>query len=229
VLRLVGFFVVAMVALNLLRALPGVGGLFHGFFGFWLAAILVAAAASKGADALLGRRKLRSSIRALGAVDRPHNHGKLGVLLLSHGNARRALEHLERACEGEPEFAEWHYRRGLALLALDRASEAVPPLERALGLSPELGYGAVRLALARAHLKSGSKELALAEIERFESSHGPNPESAYWRGRALSAAGRGDEARRSYREVARLAAEGAHFQRRSHRAWVWRAMLARLV
>jgi hypothetical protein len=229
VLRLIGLFVAALVVLNLLRSLPWVGGLFQGFFGFWLVAILVAAAASKAADALLQGRKLRNSIRALGAVDRPHNHGKLGALLLSHGKTRTALEHLERACEGEPEFADWHYRRGLALLALGRAAEAVAPLERALELSPELAYGAVRLALARAHLKSGSTERALAEVERFDAGHAPSPESAYWRGRALAAAGRGDEARRSYREVAKLAAEGAHFQRRSHRAWVWRAMLARFV
>jgi hypothetical protein len=228
VLRLAGFFVVALVALNLLRAIPYLGALFHGFFGFWLAAILVAAAASKGADALLVRRRLGSSIRALGAVDRPHNHGKLGALYVSHGKAAKALPHLDRACEGEPEFAEWHYRRGLALLDLGRAPEAAASLERALELQPELAYGAVRLALARAHLATRSPEKALAELERFDVGHGPSPESAYRRGRALAAAGRRDEAKRSYREVSRLAAEGAHFQRKHHRVWVLRALLARL-
>jgi tetratricopeptide (TPR) repeat protein len=229
VLRLAGFFVVTILMLNLLRQVPWIGGLFHGLLGFWLAAIAVAALASKLADAAVSRRRLSNSVRALGAVDRPHNHGKLGSLYSAHRRFARALPHLDLAAEGEPGFAEWHYRRGLALLELGRRNEAIAALEKAEELSPEHAYGAIPLALARARLELGETAAALEALDCFERNHGPSPESAYWRGRVLRRAGRAAEARASFRDVGQLAAQAARFQQKRHRGWVWRSWWARWV
>jgi tetratricopeptide (TPR) repeat protein len=229
VLRLVGFFVATIVLLNVLRTIPWIGELFHGLIGFWVVAILVSLVASKAADAGLSRRRLQNAIRALGAVDRPHNHGKLGLLFASHGKYARALPHLDLAVQGEPGFTEWHYRRGLALLELGRPAEAIEALETADALSPEHAYGGIPLTLARARLAQGDTAAALAALELFDRNHGPSPESAFWRGRVLRRAGRSEEARQSFREVALLAAQGAKFQHKRHRGLVWRAWLARVV
>jgi len=229
VLRLVGFFVACVVVLHLLSYVPFVGGLFHSLIGFWVAAIVVAGAASWLAEHGLQSRKLRHSIVALGHVETPHNQGKLGSLLASHGRFARALPHLERAAAGEPEVAEWHHRRGMALLALRRTGEALDALRRAAALDAEHAYGATQLGLARAHATLGDGEASLAALDIFERNHGPSPESAYWRALAHKRAGRRDEAARSLREVSRLAAEAARFQRKRQRIWVLRSWLARLV
>jgi hypothetical protein len=92
VLRLIGFFVATLVLLNLLRTIPVIGDLFHGIFAFWIVAIGLSIAMSKLADVLLQRRRLRNSIRALGAVDRPHNHWQ------ARDAARQSEEPSRRPC-----------------------------------------------------------------------------------------------------------------------------------
>ena len=81
-LRLAGFFVATLVVLHFLRQVPVIGQVFDiPILGFWGAAILVSAAASKLADAALRRRRLSHRLRDLGHVETPHNQGKLGTLL----------------------------------------------------------------------------------------------------------------------------------------------------
>jgi tetratricopeptide (TPR) repeat protein len=227
-LRLLGFFVGAILLMNVLRAVPGVGGLFHGFLGFWLSVALVAVLASQGSEWLIARRRLANSIRALGHVDSPHNRGKLGSLYAGHRRFAQALPHLEAACAGEPDFAEWHFRRGQALAALGKPGDALESFERAAAIDEDHAYGAVQLAQAKVHAALGLHELALEDLDHFERGHGPSPESAYRRGRALRALGRRGEAADAFRDVSKLAATAARFQRKHHREWVFRAWLARL-
>ena len=40
-LRMIGFFVGVVLLMRLLRQVPGIGGLFQGFFAFWIVAILL--------------------------------------------------------------------------------------------------------------------------------------------------------------------------------------------
>jgi hypothetical protein len=116
-MRLLGYFVVVLLALHLLRLLPFVGAIFDvPILGFWGAAILVSLVASKATATAMDTRKLSRRIRDLGHVDTPHNQGKLGSLLAGERRFRRALPHLERAVAGEPDVAEWRYRLGCALL-----------------------------------------------------------------------------------------------------------------
>jgi hypothetical protein len=230
VLRLIGFFLLVLAVMQVLRFVPFFGPIFRvPFLGFWGAAILCSAAASKLASDAVDRRHFRNRAQDLAAVDTPHNQGKLGLLLLSSGKARAAIVPLTRAVAGEPQSAEWSYRLGCALLEARRPSEAEPALERAAHIDEEYAYGAVQLRLAEALHAGGKHAEALAALERFERNHGDNPECAYRRGRVLKALGRRDDAVKSFARVPDLARTSARFQRGAARGWIVRAFLARLV
>ncbi len=229
VLRLVGFFLVVLAALEVLRHVPVVGSIFRiPLLGFYLAAIVVAALASRLTAAALDRRKQRDLERRLGSVDTPHNKGKLGQLLLSQGHHRRAIPLLEEAAVGEPEVTDWHYRLGRSYLLIKRPEDAIAALQRAVAIDEEHAYGAALLRLAEALTEAGRFDEALAAAERFERNHGPSPESASRRGHALAGAGEGERARAAFAEVAPLASQAAKYQRKSASSWVVRAWWARL-
>ncbi len=228
-LRLIGFFVLVMLVLQVLRFVPFLGPLFQiPFFGFWIAAILCSASISKIASDAVDRRRFKNRERDLAAVDTPHNQGKLGLLLLTSGRARAAIEPLRRASQGEPQSADWAYRLGSALLESGRASEAIVELRRAAERDEEHAYGAVQLRLAEALQAAGEPEAALVAIDLFQRNHGENPESAYRRGSVLKALGRKNEAARSFARVSELAHSSARFQKSAARSWAWRAFWARL-
>jgi len=226
VLRLLGFFVAVVVALNVRQRVRVIGGFFHGFLGFWLAAIGLSVAFSRLSAVWLARRRLQQQIAALGHVDNPHVRGKRGVLLLACGRAARALPDLEEAARGEPEVVEWRYRLGLARLQLGAAAEAASDLAQAAAMAPEHAYGGVQLALASAEQANGRVEKALAAIDTFESAHGATPESAYRRGVLFKRLGRAQEARASFSSVSGLYAQTPRFQRRAQSPWLWRARFA---
>ena len=233
-LRLVFFFIGVLVLLSVLRTLlhgvPIIGALLGiPFLGFWIVAILLSAALSKlGANAI-DRRKRSNLVRQLGAVETPHNLGKLGSLFEGQGRHGQALPYLDRATEGEPEVAEWHYRRGLALAGLGRRKEAIEALQSALALDGRHAYGAVLMRLAELQAKDGKHDRALESLERFERNHGPLPESAYRRGVALKALGHRERSRAALDEVSELASQSARYQKKDGSAWALRAFFARLV
>lgn len=232
-LRLVFFFVGVLVLLSVLRTLlhgvPIIGALLGiPFLGFWIVAILLSAVMSKlGANAL-DRRRRSNLVRQLGVVDTPHNLGKLGSLFEGQGRHGQALAYLDRAVEGEPEVAEWHYRRGLALGGLGQRKEAIPALQRALELDEKHAYGGVLMRLAEYLAKEGEHDRALEVLERFERNHGALPESAYRRGVSLKGLGQREEARAALDEVSELVREGAGYQKKAGSGWVLRAFLARM-
>lgn len=228
--RLIGFFLVVLLLLHGLRAVPVIGAIFRvPLFGFWITAILLSAVLSKLAAMALDRRKVRQLMRRLGAVDTPHNQGKLGTLLVTQGRFREAREPLERATAGEPDSAEWWYRLGCARIGSRDPVGAVAALERAVAIDEDHAYGAALLRLAEARTQAGEGGPALDTLERFTRTHGPNPESAYRRGRALRALGRSSEARAAFAEVPVLAEQVARYQRRAASAWVARSYLARFL
>jgi hypothetical protein len=230
VLRLIGFFALVMIVLQALRFVPFLAPLFQiPFVGFWLAAILCSAVISKLASDAVDRRRLRSRERALSAVDTPHNQGKLGLLLLTSGRARAAIEPLRRASSGDPSSVEWAYRLGCALLEARRPAEALPELERAAHADEEHAYGAVQLRLAEALHANDRPADALAALARFERNHGDSPECAYRRGLVFKSMGRKSEAAASLARVGELVRSSAHFQRSNVRGWAWRAIWARMM
>ena len=227
VLRLVVFILGVLVLRGLLVHVPGIGPFFQrsGLIGIWVAAILLSWLVTRYGRWALSNRRLASKLRALGAVDTPNNQGKLGALYLAHGRAKRALEPLRKATEGEPQSAEWWYRRGCAQLASGAAEEAVESLRRSVAIDEEHAYGASQLRLAEAHRKLGQADQALAALAVFERNHGPSPESAYRRGVVLKESGRKDEAHRALSEVSELARRAARYQQREANLWALKARL----
>jgi len=231
VLRLLCFVALVLVLRFVLGFVPVVGPALErsGLIGLWLLAIGLSWFLSRWTERALLVRRDAAKLRALAGVPSPHNLGKAGTLLLAQGRARRALAALSQACEGEPEVAEWHYRRGLALRELGRAEDAARAFERAAAIDEEHAYGAVLLRLAACELAARRGERSLEVLARFERNHGPNPESACRRGLALRRLGRRAEARRAFAEVKALAASALAYQRKSAALWSLRAFLARLV
>ncbi len=229
-LRLVGFILLVLVVHSVLSQLPGIGPIFQrlGCIGVWLTAMGLSWALSTQGKRAFRIRRDRGRMRELATVDSPHNHGKIGTLYLAQGRPRRALPHFERAAEGEPETAEWQFRLGSTLVELRRNDEAIAALERCVALDPEHGYGAAQLRLAETLARAQRHEEALAALDVFARNHGPSPEEAYRRGRALKALGRRDEAKSSFDEVARIARSAPRYQRREAGLWTARAKWAGL-
>lgn len=230
-LRLIVFFVLAAVLASVLGHLPLIGPLFAhtGVFGILISAALISAVVARVGERMLTARRLRGELRALGAVGNAHTHGKMGALYLMRGRPREALEHLERAAEGEPGVAEWHYRLGLARLGVRRPAEALSAFERCLAIEEEHAYGAAQMRRAECFQRLGRHEEALEALRTHEANHGPSPEGAFRRGRSLRALGRKQEAREAFAEVGDLARRAARYQRRSAGWWALRAGLARFV
>ena len=136
-LRLIGFFILVFMLMGILQHVPIVGAVFRiPFLGFWVTAILLSVVLSRLAVRTVDRRRFTSLQRQLGAVETPHNQGKLGMLLLNQGQYRRAIPQLQRACEGEPDSAEWHYRLGCALLGARRPEDAIATRRPARTVQP---------------------------------------------------------------------------------------------
>ena len=226
-LRLIGFFVVVFVALNLLRMIPFVGRIFDiPFVGFYLAAIVVSVVSARLGTSLVDKTRLRRSVRALGEVDTPHNTGKLGALLAGQGKHREALPHLEKAWEYEGEVAEWAYRVGRSRLKLGDTAGAVEALARAVELDEEHGYGEALRRLAEALTQVGDPDGALTRLDRHDVIYGETPESAYLRGRAHQ--GRGDRAaaKAAFSKAPQLVEGVVKYQREGARPWALRARFA---
>ena len=229
-LRLVVFFASAAAFAWLLGKLPFVGGLFHtGIFGILISAAILSALTTAVTERLISARKLKSELRVQAAVGNAYNHGKIGALYLARGRPRAAREHLEHAVAGEPGVAEWHYRLGLALLALREPVLALESLERCVAIEEEHAYGAAQMRRAECLQKLGRPQEALAALLTYERNHGPSPEAAYRRGKALRALGKKSAARAAFAEVGELARRAARYQRRSASLWALRAGLARFV
>jgi tetratricopeptide (TPR) repeat protein len=229
-LRLIAFFALALILAQILGQLPIVGPFFAhtGIFGVWIAALGLSYLATRYGERAVRSRRDRSELRRLLAVDNAHNHGKAGAMLLARGRASAALPHLERAAAGEPASAEWQYRLGIAQLALRRPAEARAALERCVALNPEYAYGAAQLRLAEALTAAGLAADALPVLDLAERNHGPSPELAYTRGRALKSLGRRADAKQCFAEVKQLAAQAPQFQKGTARGFALRAFFAGL-
>jgi tetratricopeptide (TPR) repeat protein len=226
---IVGWFLLIFGAMFVLSWIPGIGGIFHGFWGFWITAIVVSAVGSWVTRRLVERRRFENKKRGLVGVESGHNQGKLGALLLADGRARAAIEPLERAVAAEPDSPEWRYRLGLARLGAGRLRDAEQALASAAAIDDEYAYGEVQLRLAQAHTGLGDVEKARAALDLFDRNHGPSPESAYRRGLVERRAGRRDAARASFTQVGVLAERAAQFQRGRNRGWVLRAFFLRWI
>ena len=227
-LQLIGFFFASLIVLQLLRLVPGIGGLFQiPFLGFLLTTVLVSAVFSKVAQEWLERRRERRAEAQFRGVPTPHNQGKLGSLLMARGRAKRALPHLERAHQGEPDHLEWRWQLGRAYAALGRHASARSMLLPALARDEGYAYGDLLLLAAECERKSGHPKGALELLERHERLCGAQPRSLWERGHALRAEGRRQEAAAAFREVGKLTRTQVKWKRDGDRwlelrSWLWR-------
>ena len=227
-LRFLAYFATIFVVWQVLAHAPLVGWIFRiPLLGFFATAALVGAVGRYWAEGALARRRMQALKRQLGGVETPHNLGKLGSFLESDRQWRAAIPHLEQATLGEPESAEWHWRLGHCLLESGEFARAAEELRAAAAIDEEHAYGSVLMMLSEAQRKMGDLDLALSTLERFERNHGPNPESAYRRGRVLAQLGRKEEASQAYGSVSELARSAARYQRKTFRGYALKAFLAR--
>jgi tetratricopeptide (TPR) repeat protein len=226
--RLIGFFVLVVVISSLLGHVPWIGPIFRstGCIGIWLTAMALSWVLTWAGNRAYLMKKDSAEIQRLEVVESAYNHGKIGSLLLAQGRTKKALAHLERAAEGEPEVAEWHYRLGTALLALRHGPEAIAALERAVAIDEEHAYGAAQMRLAEALASVDRHDEALRALQIVERNHGPSPESAYRAGAVHRARGYRDAARQSFRRVDEIAARAVGYQKREATRWSLRAKLS---
>ena len=229
-MQLIGVFIGAIVLYNLLLYVPYVGMVVGSvpILGVLGCLVAVSALSRRLVASRTAARRDGASLAELRRIDTPHGKGKLGAALLARGRVRAALEPLEEARRGDPEVIEWAYRLGCALLASGSAKEAVEELRSVIERDEEYAYGAAMMRLAEAALAAGDAEGALVVLDRVDRNHGPSPEAAYRRGRALAAAGRPAEAKAAYAQARKLADEAPKFQKGEARRWALRAWWAGL-
>ncbi|MFT5286944.1 MAG: tetratricopeptide (TPR) repeat protein [Planctomycetota bacterium] len=228
-LRFLGFFALTFVVYLVLIRLPVIGSLASiPFLGFFLAAAIVSRFLTKGGALALDRRKQKALMRELGAVDTPHNKGKLGMLFLSQRRFEQAIPLLNEAVSAEPDSADLNYRLGKACLGAKQFDEAIAILTRAVEINEEHAYGSAMMRLGEAKFEASDPEGALEAYQRVERNHGPSPESAYRLGMTLKALGRKEEAVATLASVRQLAREAVGYQKRAANLWSFRAAMARL-
>jgi tetratricopeptide (TPR) repeat protein len=229
VLPLVGFFLLTFAVLWVLRQIPVLSAIFGiPFLGFFLAAILVSSVFARYGARAIDRRRFRREAGQLGAVETPHNQGKLGSLLLAAGRTKAAAECLARAVAGEPDSLEWRYRHGLALLRSGLPADAARELDFVAERDEEYAYGELLLRLAEARQAAGEPARALDALERHLRCQGETPEALYRRALALRALGRGDEARAALGRMGAVTRTRARYQKRGDAKWVLLAWLRRV-
>ncbi|MDE0263986.1 MAG: tetratricopeptide repeat protein [Bryobacterales bacterium] len=179
----------------------------------YLRGVALQEAGRHGEAAASFRRALAKRTYAPAAV-------RLGESLVADGNPKDAEVALRTAVQLDGGGAAAIYALGRALVDLGKGNEAIPVLERALSLAPS--SGAVRYALAMAQRAAGNEQEAKRQLEMLASGGNLKPpledpvfarvealaaDEHYFlnTGKSLEAAGRLDEAIRSYEQALELA------------------------
>ena len=97
--------------------------------------------------------------------DNPEVFYQYGHMLAETGSWELAVSELRRALELNPEHGDALYDMGKSLLLLGRVAEAVAALRHSVEVAPDSVNG--HYQLARALAKSGDREGAKTEMERF--------------------------------------------------------------
>ncbi|MDE0107948.1 MAG: tetratricopeptide repeat protein [Bryobacterales bacterium] len=179
----------------------------------YLRGVALQEAGRHGEAAASFRRALAKRTYAPAAV-------RLGESLVADGNPKDAEVALRTAVQLDGGGAAAIYALGRALVDLGKGNEAIPVLERALSLAPS--SGAVRYALAMAQRAAGNEQEAKRQLEMLAPGGNLKPpledpvfarvealaaDEHYFlnTGKSLEAAGRLDEAIRSYEQALELA------------------------
>ncbi|MBD0381197.1 tetratricopeptide repeat protein [Paenibacillus sedimenti] len=157
----------------------------------------------------------------------PHNTSsklELARILLERKKYSDALPYLEQSLNVMEDSADVHYELGLCHLKLGDLDQGERLMLKALELNPRVKYGEPYLRLGEA-LATVAPERAVAYMERFRDVHSSSVEAYYRLGQLYQQLGRGEEAKRAYREALDIYRGLPRYSRRQQRRW---ALLARL-
>jgi tetratricopeptide (TPR) repeat protein len=124
---------------------------------------------------------------------------RAGYVALVQGNARRAIERLEKAAAATPSSFVVHLELGRALSLGGRLDDARSVLEIAERLAPEDDEG--RILAAAVRIETGDSPGARARLLPLVERGGGGPEARFLLGKALAGMGRVDEALDALRET----------------------------
>lgn len=109
---------------------------------------------------------------------------KLGMALLKHGRAEKAIRHLKAACDLENTNAKYHCSYAEALMAINRREEALETLRYAAevhgGSNPWQHRAKANVLLGEAHLNEGHKSRARQRFIRAYVLDPNNEEIRMW-------------------------------------------------
>ena len=142
----------------------------------------------------------------------PRYRDSLGLLLLDRGQIDQALEHLKKALEIDPRFADGHFHLGVALAESRRWEDAIKSYQTAITLPtltvPELAHNSLGMALYNLK-RYREAEAAL----RYAISLDPRFQAAYYNlGLVLVGEDRRAEAKAVFREARKLEPDSAFGQ-----------------
>jgi tetratricopeptide (TPR) repeat protein len=134
-------------------------------------------------------------------------HDFLGVALVSQGKTAEAIDHFDRALEGNPRYALGHYNLGCVLASQGNFPAAIQQYRQALLLQPSLARAHYNLGCALAYL--GDFPEAIQQYEQAlqlnpDASNAPEVHNNL--GIALASSGKPDEAIEHFQQAVRLRA-----------------------
>lgn len=121
-------------------------------------------------------------------------HFEVAKLAWLRANYRLVGSHARRATELDGKMPHAQHLLGQFLLRMKSLPEARRAFEAAEQLDKGHAFGAALLHAAHLQHLTGDLDQALVSFERHEREHGFSPRSNYWRGEALFAAGRHEQA-----------------------------------
>ena len=157
----------------------------------------------------------------------PHNTSaklELARNLLQRKKYQEALPYLQQALPVMEDSADVHYEIGLIYLKLGDLGKGESYMLKAVELNPRVKYGEAYLRLGEA-LAPIAPDRAVQFIEQFRDLHSSSVEAYYRLGLLYQQLGRGEEAKRTFREALDIYRGLPRYSRRQQRRW---ALLARL-
>lgn len=174
------------------------------------------------------QRTLRELEERLRHFETAADHLQLGRMWLRHGVPARALPHLVRAQQLDPEHLGTLDELGRALLHHGHPRHALPALRHVHAAQPEFAFGATAVALGEALLRNDEPHEAASVLERLTRTYPGNRRALWFLAQAKRRTGDASGARDALQRAAapaeqgtRLSPEDRYFRARA-RVALWR-------
>lgn len=135
------------------------------------------------------RGPMLRALKELEHFETADKHLTIGRCNWQMGNHLKAIPHLIRALQLEPDLASARFLLGRSLASARKPTEAAAVLIPLVAKDPGHGFGVARRELAKCLVEAGDPTRALSQLDAIDQEHGGTPFSGYWRGRALDQLG----------------------------------------